>query len=1769
MALFKISKGLSKNLMTNVPYAKEGFAYFTSDDGKFYIDINGDGTNASPAVIGENRIPLSALSTDWIKATKIEDAEAYPILAFRMADSTKNLIELKYGSIGYKDGTLVIPNVETGNKDEVLIENNDEGSALIIDNKGAGTGIKIINTGEDSLATNQGININNSILLNMNGSASFNGPVTMGGTSIFVGGPANVLGTNKTNTIISNQLTLQQGAVFGGNAQNAGLVTRGICGISTPTDDGTCEKDNLYINYDGDNSYKASRHVILQAGEAGEDYGHHLYQYAAARGDAVHDWSLNNFYIKSDIDNKLNNLLATNDAMVFKGTIGGDAAATIHELPAKHSAGETYRVYDIKGGNNGKYLGNGEVCEIGDLIICIKDGTTHSAGDWTIVQTNIDGAVINTDGSSTDGHIAIFSGNKGRTIKDSGKSFNDLATANHTHTKLVNGQYAVDFNGASLSPINNPQNTIDLGNISNPWKNLYLTSDIQLKGTTGNWETLTEKLDGKSNTGHTHQITANVDTSNSKEGAIIKLEGTGGTNAVTYKATHADKGPSMANNVSSITTTSNANKSLAGEFGKTLTLNIPRITIDKQGHVNAVTNDEVPIALPSAPTIGNGELTIKVGKTPVEVEETFTANQTTDKDIPLPVYTITETDTLLSGKANSSHAHNYAGSSSAGGPATSADKLNTNNVGSETVPVYFKDGIPVVTGLTLDRDISGNAETATIAGKVEHALNISVGGTPKGSYDGSAARTIDVNAADLKISGALVYIGRVATKPTSSQVTLIDGTTVTAVAGNVVICTGDKKEYLYDTDGNWVDLGSSTSYALKPHIHGNISSDGYLTNEAGVVQTNSIVYSDPDGKINKGPTFDTTNTTKRFLAENGNWEQSSHHISGSWNGLTYTAESINNAGELKFTIPTGTGATSVALGNHNHDKVYKKVQTAVSSPEVSTTNKDISFIDTISQDTQGKITATKKTVRDASTSQSGIVSTGAQTLAGEKTLNDKTHFSKGFDLKTSSGNAQFNANTVSVSNGTDYVDLYVSTINGGNDNKTRPLVLNANSNGYGNVGIGITQPTEKLEVDGNVKATQFKGNADTADKWKTARKLTIGSAEKEVDGSADVNWSLDDIGAAAKKHTHTKSDITDFAHTHDDRYYTENEINDKLKAINDKIGALLGANDALVFKGIIDEKHPLPTTDYEVGHTYRVNAAGTYAGQKCEQGDLIICIADASSTSTPHWTVAQTNIDGAVIGPNTSTANAVPTFVNETGKVIKNNPAVTIDETGLFTAPYIATGTDKNHTHYFQSEKFRGEGNADTYYHAIDFGYAGHNQVDFHEYGGIWNFYQNTGGAAADGKLVASIKPDGFHGNLKGNATSADKVNNNLVIKLDSGTTEGTNQFTYNGSAVKNINITSSSIGAASSSHDHDSSYVKKSGDTMTGDLTAPTFHGELNGNADTATKFASAQSITLTGDVTGTASSQAGWSITTTLSDSGVTNGTYGPSKDVNGSNGATISVPQITVDAKGRVTSIVNRTYTSVNTDTNTTYSAGAGLTLSGTQFKHSNSITAGSVGTAQSPSHGDTFAIPKITYDAQGHITEATTVNITLPADNNTDTNVTTAAQTSSKIYVTGTPNTGTVTGTLQYNKNVYISGNVMYGACWNDYAEYRISNCQEPGRVICENGDDTLSLSTERLQPAGNVISDTFGFVIGETEQAKTPVAVSGRVLAYPYESREEFKKNIGRPVCSGPNGTVSIMTDKEYRDKGYCAIGIISAVPDYEEWGAGKVKVNGRVWIKIF
>lgn len=144
---------------------------------------------------------------------------------------------------------------------------------------------------------------------------------------------------------------------------------------------------------------------------------------------------------------------------------------------------------------------------------------------------------------------------------------------------------------------------------------------------------------------------------------------------------------------------------------------------------------------------------------------------------------------------------------------------------------------------------------------------------------------------------------------------------------------------------------------------------------------------------------------------------------------------------------------------------------------------------------------------------------------------------------------------------------------------------------------------------------------------------------------------------------------------------------------------------------------------------------------------------------------------------------------------------------------------------------------------------------------------------------------------------------------------------------------------------------------------------------------------------------------------------------------------------------------------------------------------------------------------------------------------------------------------------------LKGNIVYGAVWNDYAEYRqTKEYIQPGYCVIETGKGDLIKSSERLQPGANIVSDTFGFAIGETEQTKTPLAVSGRVLAYPYEDRDSYQ--AGDPVCSGPNGTISKMTREEVREYPDRIIGTVSEIPDYEVWGTGNVKVNNRIWIKV-
>ena len=68
----------------------------------------------------------------------------------------------------------------------------------------------------------------------------------------------------------------------------------------------------------------------------------------------------------------------------------------------------------------------------------------------------------------------------------------------------------------------------------------------------------------------------------------------------------------------------------------------------------------------------------------------------------------------------------------------------------------------------------------------------------------------------------------------------------------------------------------------------------------------------------------------------------------------------------------------------------------------------------------------------------------------------------------------------------------------------------------GNAGTATTLQTART-----INGTSFNGSANiTTANWGTARTITIGNTGKSVNGSANVSWSLSEIGAAASSHTH-------------------------------------------------------------------------------------------------------------------------------------------------------------------------------------------------------------------------------------------------------------------------------------------------------------------------------------------------------------------------------------------------------------------------------------------------------------------------------------------------------------------------------------------------------------------------------------------------------------------------------------------------------------------------
>lgn len=117
----------------------------------------------------------------------------------------------------------------------------------------------------------------------------------------------------------------------------------------------------------------------------------------------------------------------------------------------------------------------------------------------------------------------------------------------------------------------------------------------------------------------------------------------------------------------------------------------------------------------------------------------------------------------------------------------------------------------------------------------------------------------------------------------------------------------------------------------------------------------------------------------------------------------------------------------------------------------------------------------------------------------------------------------------------------------------------------------------------------------------------------------------------------------------------------------------------------------------------------------------------------------------------------------------------------------------------------------------------------------------NSGTAFPTNNLFEGMKC--YRTDLKKTYTLTDVANNTWVE--DSHATLA-DEATHADSATK---ATNDKNGA-----DITATYLKKAGDTATGDITAPNFKGNLSGNADTASKLSTARKINITGNATGAA---------------------------------------------------------------------------------------------------------------------------------------------------------------------------------------------------------------------------------------------------------------------------------------------------------------------------
>lgn len=148
-------------------------------------------------------------------------------------------------------------------------------------------------------------------------------------------------------------------------------------------------------------------------------------------------------------------------------------------------------------------------------------------------------------------------------------------------------------------------------------------------------------------------------------------------------------------------------------------------------------------------------------------------------------------------------------------------------------------------------------------------------------------------------------------------------------------------------------------------------------------------------------------------------------------------------------------------------------------------------------------------------------------------------------------------------------------------------------------------------------------------------------------------------------------------------------VQEEIEDIRKEVAAIGQAASGVDFyKGKVDSDSEIPTT-YKSGWVWKVGTAGTYKGNACEVGDMIMAntARDGSDNQDSDFDVYQANIDGAVIGPETAVSDNLAAFDGGVGRSIKDS-GVSVSE--------VSDAISKKHSHANQTDVLDKLGTSDS-----------------------------------------------------------------------------------------------------------------------------------------------------------------------------------------------------------------------------------------------------------------------------------------------------------------------------------------------------------------------------------------------------------------------------------------------------------------------------------------